>query len=143
MKGIIFEHGEAGCCLWGSNYEKNCNSLCHHCHVHCLPIDVDIRDGIRKYLPKEIIVYNHEDLMQVREKVLFSAPYLYFENVLGVGYVYPVDKEIPRQFLRTLVAQSIGCAEKSDWIKYSGVELFNITKNELQKSLLVNWEEKC
>ena len=51
--GIAFEHGKAGSCLWKENRHKNKTNLCHHCHIHFVPVEVDIRKLITKYIPQE------------------------------------------------------------------------------------------
>lgn len=135
-KGVAFEHGEAGSCLWGEDKMKNMRNLCHHTHIHFIPVVVDIRYQIKKYLPDEIKINSILELKSIRETELKGDSYLYFENVDEVGYVYPVNnRPIPRQFLRTCIAEELGVPEKSDWITYPGEEYFYLGKNKLKPVL--------
>ncbi len=130
--GIAFEHGKAGTCLWKENREKNMHDLCHHTHIHFVPVDIDIRSRIARILPDVFVVNNLAELGEVRKDILEGAPYLYFENSDGVGYVYPVgDNKIPRQFLRQCVAEELNMPERADWMKYPGTELFAEGKKKL------------
>jgi len=142
-RGIAFEHGKAGSCLWGLERMKNMHDLCHHTHIHFAPVTVDIRERIRQYVPEEIVVNRMEDLKEFRQDELRGDSYLYFEDVNEVGYVYPVnERPIPRQFLRTCVAEELGIPEKADWITYPGEEYFQIGKDKLQPVLKRLYEEK-
>jgi hypothetical protein len=135
-RGVSFEHGKAGSCLWGIQTHKNMKDLCHHCHIHFLPREIDIRDRIKQYLSEEIIVKNINELKIVRKEILEAQPYLYFEDSENIGYVYPVeDQSIPRQFLRTCVAEELGIPHLADWITYPGVEHFSHGKEKLQPVL--------
>ena len=134
--GIAFEHGKAGNCLWGNNRHKYESDLCHHFHIHYVPVNVDIRDLIKEYLPEEIIVSNLYELKKIREDLLEAEPYLYFEDVNEIGYVYPVEERIiPRQFLRNCVAQKLNIPEKADWATFPGTEFFQKTKENLMPIL--------
>lgn len=141
IPGIAFEHGRAGSCLWGKDRHKNASSLCYHCHIHFVPIAIDIRPRIKEFLSQEIIVKNIYELKKVRKDILQAEPYLYFEDNNEIGYVYPVaDEEIPRQFLRSCVASELGEPLKADWMSYPGTELFDISKHKLQPALLKYWD---
>jgi hypothetical protein len=135
--GIAFEHGKAGSCLWGeAEAQKNITELCYHCHVHMVPVDVDIRPRISALLPIEYQVGSIEQMKVFRELALDGSPYLYFEDSLERGFLYPVDDaRIPRQFLRTCVALELGLAERADWIAHPGTELFDLGRARLQPVL--------
>lgn len=140
--GIFFEHGKAGTCLWRSE-DENKYSLCHHCHLHCVPKPVDIREAIKVYLPNELIVHNLEELRTIRKEILMEYPYLYFEDTQEIGYVYPVSNTtIPRQFLRTCVAEQLDIPEKGDWITFPGTEFFDKTRTTLEPLLNKLYKEK-
>ena len=100
------------------------------------PVNIDIRDAIKKILPDEIIVNSLNELVDVRNKVLLGGPYLYFEDSNCVGYVYPVKwRSIPRQFLRTCVAEGLNLRHRGDWITFPGEEFFSVGKAKLQSVL--------
>ena len=130
--GIAFEHGQAGTCM--IEEEDNIeNSLCHHTHTHFLPVNIDIRAQIRTIISEEIIISSLEELIDVRKYKLGGGPYLYFEDNNSIGYVYPVkNQKIPRQFLRTCVAEELDLRHRGDWITFPGVEFFEVGKDKLQ-----------
>lgn len=131
-RGIAFEHGKAGSCLWDDAQKGHKYDLCYHAHIHFVPVEIDIRPGIKKILPREVVVRNFSELKEFRTNELGNDSYLYFEDSQEVGYVYPVnDEEIPRQFLRKLVARAIGLPERSDWVKYPGIEYFEKINKKL------------
>lgn len=144
--GIAFEHGKAWSCMRDeSEIVKNSNSLCHHAHRHFLPVDINIRDDIKEYVPREVIVTSLDELNRYRDVVLEWAPYLYFEDSKKIWYIYPVNDDIiPRQFLRTCVAKALWMSERADWIKYPWVEFYESTKEKLKpvlESILKNYQE--
>lgn len=144
-RGIAFEHGKAGSCLWGEKAMSNLADLCHHTHLHFVPVDVNIRPAIRKLLPEEIAVHSIQELKKIREEHLFGDSYLYFEDSSEIGYVYPVGKiDIPRQFLRTCLAEELGVPERADWCSFPGEEYFASGRDKLQPVLnkfLKEWVE--
>jgi hypothetical protein len=130
--GIAFEHGKAGSCLWGAESDKNMKALCYHMHIHFVPVEVDIRPLIETVLTEVIQVSSVEELKRVRTRVLEADPYLYLEDSREIGYVYPVDDDvIPRQFLRSCVAQALGVCERADWTVFPGTELFATVRSKL------------
>lgn len=140
--GIAFEHGRAGSCLWKTNQDDYLNSLCHHAHIHFVPVEVDIREQIRNYIPEEITIHNVYDLQKFRKQILKEDSYLYFEDMNEIGYVYPVqDRTIPRQFLRTCVATALGVPERANWETYIGEKYFQIGKSKLQPIIRKLYEE--
>jgi len=129
--GICFEHGQAGSCLWTENH---INSLCHHMHLHYLPVEINIHDEIVMLYPKYTIVHNITEMVKVRRDILNAKPYLYFSNIPDVGYMYDVsDHEVPRQFLRNCVAEKLGISIKANWQKYPGIEYFEQTIKDLSR----------
>ena len=137
--GIAFEHGQAGTCMFN---EGSDSSLCHHAHTHFVPVNINIRSEIKSILTEEIIINNLDELINFRNTVLFGAPYLYFEDSNGIGYAYPVrDNFIPRQFLRTCVAEKLNMKQRGDWMTFPGEDYFEISKNKLQLLLHENFNE--
>lgn len=129
--GICFEHGQAGTCLWRENHV---NSLCHHMHIHFLPVVIDIHDDIKKLYPNFIVVHNLEEMVKFRQDVLCAEPYLFFSIVPENGYMYNIAGcEVPRQFLRRCISEKLGILEKADWQEYPGIEYFNQTIKDLSK----------
>jgi hypothetical protein len=128
--GISFEHGQAGSCLWTSNF---INDLCHHMHIHYVPCEINIHDDITANFPDYFEVKNIYDMMKIRQNVLCADQYLYFSPQPKIGYMYKVSGlDVPRQFLRRCVAEKLGMAERADWQTYPGVEFFDKTINDLK-----------
>jgi len=131
--GICFEHGQAGMCLWKKN---NFSSLCHHMHIHYLPISINIHECIKSIFPNFFVVHNIEEMISVRRNILCSEPYLYYSPTPEMGYMYSVaDVDVPRQFLRHCVADKLGISEKADWCEYPGIEFYDQTKIDLSNAI--------
>jgi diadenosine tetraphosphate (Ap4A) HIT family hydrolase len=137
VRGIAFEHGQTASCLWGADYEKNEKTLCYHAHIHFIPVNIDIRSAIEKYIPVPSVINDIWELKQIREDVLQGEPYLYYEDENDIGYVYPVSDDcfIPRQFLRSCVAEVLNLSERTDWIASPGIEYFEETKQLLTPAI--------
>lgn len=141
-RGIAFEHGQAGSCQWGSEAAENLGDLCHHMHIHFLPVSIDIRERIGRLCPECFVVRSLDELKQVRGDELRGGPYLYFEGVDETGYVYPTRKlVVPRQFLRSCVAEELGMPSRSDWKKVTGIEHMAESRSKLQPVLAEQFKE--
>lgn len=131
--GIGFEHGQAGTCLWTENH---IHSLCHHMHIHYLPVEIDIHETIANFFPEYKIVTDIDEMVRIRQELLHGAPYLYFSPSPEKGYMYSVSNQsVPRQFLRRCVAERLGIAEKADWLEYPGIEFYEQTIKDLSSSI--------
>lgn len=131
-RGVAFEHGKAGSCLWTEEEIGNKYDLCYHAHIHFIPAIIDIRYLIKEYISTEIKIYDYKELREFRKSELGNDSYLYFEDSDEIGYVYPVnDEDIPRQFLRKCVASELSVPDRANWIKYPGARYFEITKKKL------------
>ena len=68
-------------------------------------------DGVLDVLKREFRASNVSSFQHVKEMIPADASYLFFEDVAGDRYVFPVAN-LPSQYMRKLVADSIG---KTDW----------------------------
>lgn len=137
--GICFEHGQAGTCCWTENHV---NSLCHHMHIHCLPVSIDIHPAIESRFPDYYEVCDVQHMIQIRKDILNGGPYLFFSSADNRKYMYNVvNQNVPRQFLRRCVAEKLEIADKADWIKYPGVEYYEETINMFKDVLKRELEE--
>lgn len=142
-EGIAFEHGQAGSCLWGDNREKNMLSLCHHMHIHYLPVEIDINNEIKELFDEVYEVKNIYDMTKVRTEILEAEQYLYFQKKYQTGFMYNVNgKDVPRQFLRICVANKLGIPEKANWIEYPGTEFFENTISKLKPVMESIYKQK-
>jgi len=97
---VFFEHGIRGAGSGGCGID--------HAHMHALPITAN---GVLDILMREFGGCAINDLADVKEAVRQEASYLFFEDASASRYVFSV-KELPSQYMRKLVAESIG---KCDW----------------------------
>ena len=107
----FFEHGAAtktmrgGCCI-------------EHAHLQVFPCGLDLLPVISRFFTGERIEY----LEQLREYYQRKQPYLFYENIGGTMYVFPVSPVIPAQFMRQLIAKALGTPEKWDWRSFLNKE---------------------
>jgi diadenosine tetraphosphate (Ap4A) HIT family hydrolase len=96
---LFFEHGVRGSGSGGCGID--------HAHMHAVPVS---GDGILGVLIRQFggrAIHSVADI----KKVVGQESYLFFEDSSGMKYVFPV-KKLPSQYMRKLVARSIG---KADW----------------------------
>jgi diadenosine tetraphosphate (Ap4A) HIT family hydrolase len=97
---VFFEHGirsegSGGCGI-------------DHAHMHAVPVTAD---GVLAALTHEFGGSSIQSLSDIKNTLGTNSSYLFFENASAQRYVFPV-KNLPSQYMRRLVAESIG---KSDW----------------------------
>ncbi len=97
---LFFEHGIRSAGSGGCGIE--------HAHMHALPV---IANGVLETLIREFGGCAIHALADIGETVRQESSYLFFEDSSSTRYVFPVER-IPSQYMRKLVADSIG---KSDW----------------------------
>jgi len=97
---IFFEHGVRSALAGGCGID--------HAHMHAVPVRAQ---GVLNVLTREYGGRPIYSLEEIKQELRPEQSYLYFEDYSAKRYVFPVDS-LPSQYLRRLVAQSIG---KSDW----------------------------
>jgi diadenosine tetraphosphate (Ap4A) HIT family hydrolase len=97
---IFFEHGIRGAGSGGCGID--------HAHMHAVPAKAD---GVLDTLLERFNGRTINSLGEVEPSLGHNSSYLFFEDVSGQRYVFPVDN-LPSQYMRKLVADSIG---KIDW----------------------------
>ena len=107
-KVIFYEHGRAGCCL-----ESNPDgSKCNHFHLHCLPADISLVASLTDRFEK----YKLNNYKEIQERFYEEGNYLYFEGSDRNMNFFPViDQEVESHLLRTMICQSLGIDERSNW----------------------------
>ncbi|RMC47767.1 HIT family protein [Lactobacillus sp. ESL0230] len=125
---IFFEHGRAGYC-----HVQPGEELCYHAHVHAIPINVDLKKSMVEYGLASIKLDNPEDMFK---KYYELGQYLYFENANNQEYLFQISRPIPRQYLRTLLADAVGKPELADYNKYPNWEQIKMTRKKLEQSFL-------
>ena len=119
---IFFEHN-----LSGTSITKRDTPHDYHAHLHCVPTDVDILEDIKEVLTP-IRVDNWNSL---RDKARRFSESIYYENNSGDMYIFSVNKNLPKQFLRYLLAKKLGVPKRADWTIYLGWEDIFTAKKKL------------
>ena len=101
---IFFEHGpicrttnRAGSCL-------------DHAHLHCVPVQHDFLKLLRNSHQLKALD-NFEELAM---ESTMNRSYMYYENQGGLKFVFS-DINVPSQYMRRLIAKTIGIPNKWDW----------------------------
>jgi diadenosine tetraphosphate (Ap4A) HIT family hydrolase len=101
---VFFEHGIRGTQSGGCGID--------HAHMHAVPTSLSKpMEALRKnHLFKPIVNFS-----EITQQVSPNSPYLYYEETSGEAWTCEVDF-IPSQYLRKLLAESIG-TDSWDWRK--------------------------
>lgn len=99
-KCVLFEHGARTSGSGGCGID--------HGHMHVIPVAAE---GVLEKLKQEFAGFRINSLSEVKSTIPERTPYLYFENAPDQRFVFRVPK-LPSQYMRKLVAESIG---KADW----------------------------
>jgi hypothetical protein len=132
-RGVVFEHGKAGACMWRSGDPESLRDLCHHAHVHLVPREVNLLPLIEAVAPSRIRVQQWDDVRTLRREFLGAGSYLYYADTLGDAFLFPIRdvRALPPQFLRTCLAAALGQPEAADWRQWTGASFFNTTRREI------------
>jgi hypothetical protein len=103
-ESVFFEHGIRGQLGGGCGID--------HAHMHAVPVAAG---GVSEVLIREFGGYEIHSLADFKKRVSQTSSYLFFEDSSSTRYIFPV-KRIPSQYMRKLVADSIGKCEW-DWRK--------------------------
>lgn len=106
-KVSFYEHGRAGHCVSFNPDER----LCHHFHLHALPLTHDISDVLDNQFQR-IDMPSYAMISDFFQKY---GEYLFFENNNKNPMFYPVVNQIPPHLLRTLVANALQAPERANW----------------------------
>jgi len=112
---IVTEHGRIQACIVED--EEAHDLLCYHAHQLFFPTNIDL-STLSQEGPFEK-VFEGRSLFDMQTSALpEDDEYLLFENSAGQVFVYKVRGKCPRQYMRYLVARSIGKPELASWQKY-------------------------
>ncbi|MFA6066744.1 MAG: hypothetical protein WC707_06200 [Candidatus Babeliaceae bacterium] len=106
-KVSFYEHGRAGHCVSFGPDEI----MCHHFHLHALPISCDISIT----LDTEFQRCDIPSYQTIDDFFYKFGEYLFFENSQNKGAFYPVVNKIQSHLLRTMIAESLKAPERADW----------------------------
>lgn len=119
---MSFEHGRAGHCTTGPRADR----LCHHAHVHVLPVDIDLDPPLRALYPR-VPAARPADLATVFDEY---GGYLHVRRA-GAAWAYPAENTAPH-LLRTLVATALERPERADWRTHADLDAINQAINALR-----------
>lgn len=131
----FYEHGRAGCCVpTDPNGQK-----CEHFHLHCLPVNVSIRNPLEKRF--SCLTLNH--YLELMPLFQIHGNYLYVEEDSGLMMLFPVeDHFVDSHLLRTLVCNALGLSHRANWQEYQEPTVFlkgyEFAERLLQETLLHN-----
>jgi hypothetical protein len=97
---VFFEHGIRGEGSGGCGID--------HAHMHTVPL---MGKGVLNILAQKFECSDIDSLADIKRVAERNSSYLFFENSSAQRYVFPVNN-LPSQYLRRLVAESVG---RKDW----------------------------
>lgn len=108
---LVFEHGRSGSCLPGAHGEHHC----HHAHVHLCPSTAPLAGQLTQDMETRVMTW--ETLGEWYAET--GTPYVMVER--GPGELLVAAPEaVPRQYLRTRLAELHGAPELADYVTFQG-----------------------
>jgi len=107
-----YEHGRAGACHAHDPQDPSA-PVCHHFHLHVLPIELDIHGQLAQRL-ESWPVAGAEDILDLFYRY---GDYLYFRNAQGEARFYTAigGWTVPPHYMRSLISEGLGKPELADW----------------------------
>jgi ATP adenylyltransferase len=115
---IVFEHGMSGC------GRIDAGGCIEHAHLHVVPGDIDIGSLLREYAPAREVAW--EELGQWR-----GRSYLLGQSHCDRTLICEVPDVLPSQYLRRLVARTLGVLDFWDWRDHLGIKEIESTMTQL------------
>lgn len=112
----FYEHGRAGHCSIILD-----DKVCHHFHLHALPIDSKIHETISQRF-RRLSVNGYSQLPQFYEEY---GTYLYFEDSEGEMHYFPVKDDLEPHYFRTIISDALGTPERADYKTYTNRDEIN------------------
>ncbi len=103
QRPIFFEHGIVG-------------QTVKHAHIHAVPTNTDLFSKIESDFPDYQKISSFESLQETFQR---EGPYLYYENASGEMFIFHIFKW--PQYLRLVLADTMGVPERGDWRKMDQV----------------------
>lgn len=111
-KYIIFEHGS-------SNLDNTGGMSVLHAHLHIVPYNSSFIPDLKDY---HFIKYN--EILDLKRDYYFNtkqSPYLFFRDV-DSSYYYCENENIPSQFFRKKLCNSLGLINMGDWKEFPFID---------------------
>lgn len=126
---IIFEHGPMPLGKYKSP-ARGGGSCVDHAHFHFVPLSVP-QDDIVATLGAQYPSNSISTLSDLRSNAVRGMPYLFFQNLDSTRHTFDAPLA-PRQYLRSLLAKSVGEPEKGNWRIYPEPERLIATVRTLK-----------
>lgn len=127
---VFFEHGPAK-----SNQAIGCGV--DHAHLHVLPFKYDLVSEANRISNIPLKWESVNGLDGLKDFYKKGLSYLYVEQKIGKSLV-ATHPEIPSQFFRRIIAESVGKPEKYNWKEYVEEQNINVTIRKIEKNFLQN-----
>lgn len=126
----FFEHGRSGSCV----PEGHGEDLCFHAHLHVAPVDVDLAALVARDHPTT----THDGWPAVHAAYEESGePYVLAQRSPG-GTAIDVahaPRELPKRYLRTVLATQLGEPHLADWVAFPGYDVVEAGVRRLRAAL--------
>jgi len=118
---ICYEHGRAGACL----SVPDTLGLCHHMHLHLLPISVNLEESLSKIFSRKHLI----NFLEIGKFFHGYGEYLYYKNSDDIPVFYPAEGvNVVPHLIRTLISIELGKPEYADWETYPSNNLLQLSK---------------
>ncbi len=119
---VFFEHGPA-------IYRKGGGCCIEHLHMAAFPSSVDLTSQLQLHFTE----HNIQSLRDLKKPFAEKTPYLYFEKSDEERHLFFAPDYVPPQYLRRLIASSLGEADRWNWRDYPDLEEMTRTFSMLKK----------
>lgn len=120
---IVFEHGIM-------DDQSSAGGCIDHAHLQIVPCEIDLFPKLSRefsYVP----ISNLSELSSFRER---HQPYLYYEREKR-AYAFIIDRDLPSQYMRRIVAEHVGKPDEWDWAVFVGEENILKTARNLRPTI--------
>lgn len=119
---IFYEHGKTGSCI----LEGMDHIHCYHAHLHCIPARVSLNQCIEN----ELVGRQFDSLDSCFAKKNELDRYLLVEDERIM--IYQPESKLRRQYLRFMLAKSLNCENRWDWVENQNWELIETSIRRLK-----------
>lgn len=118
---VVFEHGPRKGCTGGG-------TCIDHAHMHVIPLEIDL---IRSLREKHLYPIEVQNLGILREIYSENGSYIFIEQEDKMQ-VARLNRLIPSQFMRKVIAEQIGKLDMWDWRQYPDYATIKKTMRSLE-----------
>lgn len=119
---LFYEHGKIGTSLTLDDSHEHC----YHAHLHCIPVSCELNEIVNKEFAGNIYSNYYDCYKEMNSK----KQYLYIEDNKIMTYI--PQGPIRKQYLRYVLASTLGYNERWDWVNNQNWNLIEQTINKLK-----------